>query len=76
MIPVKREAEDLPDRLLYPVDEAVRLLGGITDRKLRSMATAGEITPTRIGSRVFYSKAEIERYIADQEAKSRGVVAA
>lgn len=79
MIPDNREAETPaapPERLIYPVDETARLLGGITDRKLRSMVSAGELIPTRVGRRVFFSRSEIERYIAAREAEEYAKVAA
>jgi len=76
MIPEQRDTNQSGprERLAYPLPEAAELLGGITERKLRMMIANKEIGAMSIGSRRFITKAEIERYVAQQAAA--GAVAA
>jgi hypothetical protein len=47
--------------VLHGLDEAARMLGGISVWTLRKHISQGGITPTRLGRRVFLSSAEVER---------------
>ena len=47
--------------MLYPLNEAARLLGGISVWTLRKHLAAGRVRPVRIGRRVFLDAEEVER---------------
>ena len=46
---------------LFSIDEAGRLLGGISPRPLRKHIAAGSVKVTRIGRRVLLPAEELER---------------
>lgn len=53
-------------RLMYPVDEATRLLGGISRRQLYRLMSSGSLASLRIGSRRLVPRASILEFIAEQ----------
>lgn len=55
----EREAKTVP--MLYALDEAARLLGGISHWTLRKNLAAGRLRAVRIGRRVFLDAEELER---------------
>ena len=54
-------------RLMYPVDEAARLLGGISRRQLYRLMSSGSLASLRIGSRRLIPRASILDFIAEQQ---------
>ncbi len=46
---------------LYDINAASKMLGGLSVWTIRAHLKRGDIHPTRIGTRVFLSRAEIER---------------
>lgn len=51
--------------MLYPLNEAVRLLGGISHWTLRKHVACGNVKVTRIGRRVFLDAEQLERIQRD-----------
>ncbi len=51
--------------MLYPLNEAARLLGGISHWTLRKHLAAGRVRAVRIGRRVFLDADELERIRRD-----------
>ena len=51
--------------MLYPLNEAARLLGGISHWTLRKHLAAGRLRAVRIGRRVFLDAEELERIRRD-----------
>ena len=61
-------AEAPPASLLLDVPQARAALGGIGERTLRDLThPRGPLVPTRLGRRVFYSRRNLERFIAARE---------
>lgn len=50
------------DKKLYNVHETREALGGISEETLRRLAKKKKIRPVHIGTRVFYSANEIDRF--------------
>lgn len=68
--PRKRKAlAAIPLRLQYPVREAAILLGS-SDRTVWRLIREGRLETVRLGSRVFVSRAALERLIADNSDTS------
>lgn len=57
--------ETNPEALLFSVDEAARMLGGISPWTLRKHIEIGNVRVTRIGRRVFLDAEEVERIRRD-----------
>ena len=51
--------------ILYPLNEAARLLGGISHWTLRKHLAAGRLRAVRIGRRVFLDAEEVEHIRRD-----------
>jgi excisionase family DNA binding protein len=54
--------DGLPDRLLYDIREACRLLGGIGRSTLYKAIQHGRLKPVKIGARTMLPRAELERF--------------
>ena len=52
------------------IPETCAQLGGITRQKLHALTIDGEITAVRIGRRVMYTQAEIDRFVASCQCTS------
>jgi excisionase family DNA binding protein len=63
------DTEKTADRLALRPKEAARALG-ISDRLLWTKTNCGEIPHLRIGKRVLYRVAELQRWLAEQAAKA------
>ncbi len=55
------------DRLLHPIPEACRILGGISRTYIYEMFRDGELKLTKLGSRSFVTHTELERLVAARE---------
>ena len=53
----------MQEPMLYSKKQTLMLLGGISMRLLDLFLYRGEITPTRLGDRVFFSRKEIESFV-------------
>ena len=62
-------------RLLHPVPEARRLLGGISHTFFYELVRSGQLTLTKLGSRSFVTHSELERLV-DRRSQSNGGAAA
>jgi excisionase family DNA binding protein len=51
------------DALLHPVDDAMRVLGGISRTTLWQLTKSGELQSVKIGSRVFITDASVRDYV-------------
>jgi hypothetical protein len=52
-------------RLLHDIEEARRLLGGISRTKIYGEMKNGRIRPVHIGSRTFIAHDELQRFIRE-----------
>ena len=57
-----------PNRALYPVPEARRLLGGISHTGFYKLVKQEQLKLSKIGRRSFVSSAEINRFLDELEA--------
>ena len=58
----------VPNRALYPVPEARRLLGGISHTGFYKLVKQEQLKLSKIGRRSFVSSAEINRFLDELEA--------
>lgn len=58
----------MPERLLYPYDEARAQLGGLGETLFRELVASGQLRETRIGRRVFIRHDELVRFIDELPA--------
>lgn len=56
---------------LYSVEEAARLLGGLSKYTIRAWLSKGKLRRTRVGRRTMIRESELQRVIED-EGKSSG----
>jgi excisionase family DNA binding protein len=61
---VKRTLGAEQDAVLLAIEEAARLLGGVSHKTVRRMLDAGELSRVRIRGRVLVSRAEILDLVA------------
>ncbi len=61
MIHKVRELADPPERILYPINEARRLLGGVCRATLYKLIDDGELRTVRLGRRRLVPADEINR---------------
>lgn len=54
--------------LLYSVEEAARLMGGIDRSTVYKLIAEGRLAKTKIGRRTLIHRDEIERYVVEQAA--------
>lgn len=62
----------MPERLLYPYDEARAQLGGIGKTQFQELLSSGRIRRTRIGRRAFVHRDELIRFIASLAGERDG----
>jgi len=60
-----KEQAPLPEPRLIPLDEAARLLGGVSARHLRTLAGRGDLRLVRLGRRVLVPRDELERIVRE-----------
>jgi len=60
-MPSTKQTTTTPDRLLYPIEEARQILGGICRTTIYAMVKDGQLHLTKIGKRSFVSDAEMKR---------------
>ena len=58
----------VPNRALYPVPEARRLLGGISHTGFYKLVKQEQLKLSKIGRRSFVSSMEINRFLDELEA--------
>ena len=58
----------VPNRVLYPVPEARRLLGGISHTGFYKLVKQNKLKLSKIGRRSFVSNSELKRFLDDLEA--------
>ena len=56
---------DTPTRLLVPVQEAKRLLGGISTATFYRLVGTGKLPSVRIGGRRFVRRHDLDSFVAD-----------
>jgi excisionase family DNA binding protein len=49
--------------LMYPIPEAVEVLGGMSRSTLYELLAAGEIEKVKVGRRTYITRDELERYV-------------
>lgn len=52
------------DRLAYPVNEAARLIGGLSRSTVYELIKSGEIKVIKVGTRTLIPRGELEVFIA------------
>jgi hypothetical protein len=67
-MPTESDASTLP-ALLVSEREAARLLGGVCPKTVYSLRHAGELAGVKIGTRIFYTPAELQAFIARSAAR-------
>jgi len=64
----------VPTRLVHPVPEIARLLGGVTERYVWKLLASGELPSFLLGKRRVVAREDIDAYIArlrEDELKAR-----
>jgi hypothetical protein len=56
--------------LLYSVEEACRILGGISKPSLYRLINTDQISPVKIGKRSFFTMRELRRFVTGLEAEA------
>lgn len=49
--------------MLYTVEQAVDILGGLSRATIFKMFKTGEIKPVRVGRRTFISRTQLEKFV-------------
>ena len=65
MQPFREKTEPHVEPLLIPAKQAGKLLG-ISPRHLYTLAQRGELKPKKIGRKVMFRRADLERFAADE----------
>jgi excisionase family DNA binding protein len=68
MNPAVTPSAGLP-RLLVPINEALRMLGGVSRSKIYDEIAARNLATVRIGRRIFVRTEELERYVDSLEQR-------
>jgi predicted DNA-binding transcriptional regulator AlpA len=58
--------------LLYDADAAARMLGGVSTAMVYRFVQHGKLHPIKLGRRSMFTLKELQRFIAEQEAKPGG----
>ena len=53
----------MKDRLLYPIDEACEMLGGLSRSTIYAMIRSGQINAVKVGARSFITADELDEFI-------------
>ena len=56
---------------LNSIPRSAEILGGISHWTVRAWIGAGKLHPTRVGGRVMLAESELERFLADEQARPR-----
>jgi len=64
------EIKSPSDQLLYSRDDAARLLGRITPRRLDQFTKSGELRYIRVGGRIMFDPADLRRFIDERRSQS------
>jgi predicted site-specific integrase-resolvase len=56
---------------IFNLEESGRKLGGIKVWTLRAWLKQGRLKPTKVGSRTMLTEAELERFLREEQERSR-----
>jgi excisionase family DNA binding protein len=63
------EPEEI-EPLLYDVDQACRILGGISKPMVYRLVQTGELRPVKVGSRSMFTMEELQRFVRENQVES------
>jgi len=63
-------AEPEPEPLLYDVDAACKILGGISKPMVYRLVQTGELRPVKVGSRSMFTMEELQRFVRENQVGS------